>query len=106
MAMVVGRRVLSTYVTALAAGLDVATDDEAEDKERWTELGTAAFGDEDLHKAVIVGILDGDLAGWCEEQTTALRHALSQLLQAEEDWLGAARALMKIPMDGSSRWVW
>ena len=36
-------------------------------------------------------------------QTTVLRHLLSHLLQAEEDWEGAARALMQIPLEGGSR---
>lgn len=100
MAMVVGRRVLGAYVTSLTHDLGGQALAE-ENTEKWKQLGRSL--DDDTRKAVIEGVLDGDLAGWCEEQTTALRHGLSSLLQAEEDWLGAARALMKIPLDGSSR---
>lgn len=48
-------------------------------------------------------MLEPDLAGWCEEQTTTLRHALSLIRQKEEDWYGAARALMNIPLEGGGR---
>lgn len=108
MAMVVGRRVLGDYVTALAAGTDYRPTLAAEaddDRAKWDAAGLAAFsGRDDVRREVVEGVLAGDLAGWCEEQTTALRHVLSGILQRDEDWLGAARALMRIPLDGS-RWV-
>lgn len=39
-------------------------------------------------------------------KTTILRHLLSHILAAEEDWLGAAQALMKIPLEGGSRYTY
>ncbi|WOO80576.1 COP9 signalosome complex subunit 4 [Vanrija pseudolonga] len=105
MAMVVGRRVLGDYVAALAAGTDYRPTLAAEaddDRAKWDAAGLAAFtGRDDVRREVVEGVLAGDLAGWCEEQTTALRHVLSGILQRDEDWLGAARALMRIPLDGS-----
>lgn len=107
MAMVVGRRVLGAYVAALSSGLPVPPlADEAGDSAEWAERGKAAFtgeDGEDVRRKAIEGVLDTDPAGWCEEQTTALRHAYACILTNEEDWLGAARALMSIPLDGSSR---
>lgn len=111
MAMVVGRRVLGAFVSALSAGLGLPakpTAGEEDDGAKWTALGTAAFKGEqgeNTRREAIEGILAPDLAGWCEEQTTALRHALCAILIQDEDWLGAARALMKIPLEGGSRWV-
>lgn len=109
MAMVVGRRVLGAYVSALSSGLDVPTlPDEAGDNAKWSELGKTAFtseAGEDVRRAAIEGVLDSDPSGWCEEQTTALRHAYACILTRDEDWLGAARALMNIPLDGGSRYV-
>lgn len=36
-------------------------------------------------------------------QTTTLRHLQAELLEADEDWAGAARALARIPLEGGSR---
>ncbi|KAK1922282.1 hypothetical protein DB88DRAFT_390410 [Papiliotrema laurentii] len=118
--MAVGRRVLDSYVLALCAGSgfdikSVAGCTPAEDAgneqdiSHWTSLGTSAFGTdrgEEVRKDVVEGVVDGGAsAGWCDEQMTVLRHLSSHLLAKEEDWLGAARALMRIPMEGTSRVV-
>ena len=111
MAMVVGRRVLGAFVTALSSGLEVPApaddgEDETEERARWTEAGkvfTTSEENEEIRRTVIEQVLQPELAGWCEEQTTTLRHAHAAILMANDDWLGAARALMKIPLDGGSR---
>ncbi|WVQ94980.1 hypothetical protein IAU59_002072 [Kwoniella sp. CBS 9459] len=118
MAMVVGRRVLGAYVTALSAGTTLertgtaalSLDEEgAEDAPQWEQLGQKAFGGEpgaEIRRDVVDRVLGGgSTSGWCDEQTTVLRHLQSHLLQLEEDWLGAAKALMQIPLEGSSRLI-
>lgn len=40
-----------------------------------------------------------------EEQVTELRESLADLLEAEEDWTGAARVLQGIPLSGTNRIV-
>jgi COP9 signalosome complex subunit 4 len=113
MAMVVGRRVLGAFVSALSAGLELdltlegeSTDEDKAEVARWAEAG-AVFSKspeaEDVRRTVVEQVLQPELAGWCEEQTTALRHAHAAILMREEEWLEAARALMKIPLDGGSR---
>jgi COP9 signalosome complex subunit 4 len=111
MAMVVGRRVLGAFVTALSSGLDdvpTPTDEDGEgvaERARWTDAGNVfkAAEAEEVRRHVIEEVLQPELAGWCEEQTTLLRHAHAAILMHDEEWLDAARALMKIPLDGSSR---
>lgn len=128
MAMVVGRRVLGAYVSALCGGSgldrkDTAGADEVGDED-WRKAGEETFkseSGEELRKEVVEGVLgEGGMSGWCDEQvsfpirpyvvsfklnfqTTILRQLYAHLLEAEEDWLGAARALMQIPLEGGSR---
>lgn len=99
--LVVGRRVLGAFVAALTAGLGFEGDD---DEAKWATLGGVFKGREEERKAIIEGV-SGDNAGWCEEQTTRLRRAQSTILQNEEDWAGAADALIRIPLEGGSRCV-
>ncbi|WWC92001.1 uncharacterized protein L201_006955 [Kwoniella dendrophila CBS 6074] len=116
--MVVGRRVLGLYVISLCSGTSmekkgtasISLDEEGiNDKSRYEDLGTQAFKGEkgeEIRRDVVEGVLSGGgLSGWCDEQTTVLRHLHSHLLQLEEDWLGAARALMQIPLEGTSRLI-
>ncbi|ORY25436.1 putative COP9 signalosome complex subunit 4 [Naematelia encephala] len=118
MATVVGRRVLGAFVAALCAGsgmdkVESLTSSDVEegagDEEHWERLGKAAFEGEkgaEIRKEVVDGVLsDGARGGWCDEQVTALRHLQSYLLQLEEDWVGAARVLMQIPLEGGSRLI-
>ncbi|KLT39383.1 hypothetical protein CC85DRAFT_265478 [Cutaneotrichosporon oleaginosum] len=98
--LVAGRRVLGAFVAALTSGLM----HDAEDEAKWTTLGAVFAKHEGSRKAIIEGVL-GDYAGWCEEQTTRLRRAQSAILQNEEDWAGAADALIRIPLEGGSRLV-
>ncbi|WWC72296.1 uncharacterized protein I206_106258 [Kwoniella pini CBS 10737] len=118
MAMVVGRRVLGTYVLALSAGTSMIKsgtssltfDDEGSgDNDKFEQLGIQAFKSEkgeEARRDIVEGVLaGGNLSGWCEEQTTVLRHLYSHLLQLEEDWLEAAKALMQIPLEGTSRLI-
>lgn len=101
--MVVGRRVLGAFVLAITAGLGLEADDKDGDKAKWESAGGVFKDREDARKAVIEGVLEGESSGWCEEQTTLLRRAQSIILQNEEDWSGAADALIRIPLDGGSR---
>lgn len=112
--MVVGRRVLGAFVSALIAGVELPAtssgggEERDDDKAKWEAAGVRAFGrvegeDGAARKAVLEGVLQGESAGWCEEQTTVMRRAQSSILQNEEDWSGAADALMHIPLDGGSR---
>ncbi|KAK4689442.1 COP9 signalosome complex subunit 4, partial [Tremellales sp. Uapishka_1] len=115
MPMVVGRRVLGSFVKAICGGSGMTTavnlDEDAEDREKynWESLGAAAFGGdkgEEIRRETVEGVLsEGAIGGWCDEQTTILRHLLSHLLQKEEDWLAAAHALMRIPLEGGSRLI-
>ncbi|WVW86469.1 hypothetical protein I302_108517 [Kwoniella bestiolae CBS 10118] len=118
MAMVVGRRVLGSYVISLCAGTSMEKkgtsalpldEDLTNDQPRLEELGQEAFSGEkgeEVRRDVVEGVLGGGgLSGWCDEQTTVLRHLHSHLLQLEEDWLGAAKALMQIPLEGTSRLI-
>ncbi|WVQ83722.1 hypothetical protein IAT38_005866 [Cryptococcus sp. DSM 104549] len=118
MAMVVGRRILDCYVTALVAGTDLprtgtsalSMDEEGRaDAERWDTLGKAAFAGEEGRESrrdVVEGVLTtGGISGWCDEQTTVLRHLHSSLLEEEEDWENAAKALMHIQLEGVSRQI-
>jgi COP9 signalosome complex subunit 4 len=91
--------VLGAFVAALTASLGLQGE---EDEAKWAALGDVFKGREEDRKAVIEGVL-GDNAGWCEEQTTRLRRAQSSILQNEEDWAGAADALIRIPLEGGSR---
>ncbi|KAI9634212.1 putative COP9 signalosome complex subunit 4 [Dioszegia hungarica] len=116
MTMVVGRRVLGAYVMALCGGSTISEKDkkisggdEGGDESKWEEAGKAAFQGEkgeDVRREVVEGVLDAPgMAGWCDEQTTVLRKLYSEILQSDEDWIGAARALIKIPLEGGSRLV-
>ncbi|WWD19908.1 hypothetical protein CI109_104377 [Kwoniella shandongensis] len=118
MATVVGRRVLGAYVTALCAGTTLprtgtaalSLDEEgSSDVEKWDAIGKEAFNGtkgEEVRRDVVEGVLgQGGISGWCDEQITVLRHLHSHLLQLEEDWLGAAKALMQIPLEGTSRLI-
>ncbi|MBW0460447.1 hypothetical protein O181_000162 [Austropuccinia psidii MF-1] len=62
-----------------------------------------------LKKGLIQAILDEpNLSGRgvrFEEQVSSLRETLASLLEDDEDWSGAARALQAIPLDGSHRMV-
>lgn len=108
MAMVVGRRVLGAFVTSLCAGsgMDNAPGTEDAMETDWERLGKDAFGGDDDHvrMEVVKGVLETDgMGGWCEEQTTTLRHLYAHLLTQAEDWQGAAQALMAIPLEGGGR---
>ncbi|WVR09684.1 hypothetical protein IAU60_006759 [Kwoniella sp. DSM 27419] len=116
-AMVVGRRVLGAFVTAMCGGTSLerkgtaalAQDEEGSaDVNSWEEAGKAAFSGEhgaEVRRDVVEGVLAGGTNGWCDEQTAVLRHLYSHLLSLEEDWLGAAKALMQIPLEGTSRLI-
>ncbi|WWC95077.1 hypothetical protein V866_001929 [Kwoniella sp. B9012] len=118
MAMVVGRRVLGSYVIALCAGTSmdkkgtsaIPLDEElSNDQAKYEDLGERAFkseNGEEIRRDVVEGVLSGGgLSGWCDEQTTVLRHLYSHLLTIEDDFLGAAKALMQIPLEGTSRLI-
>lgn len=131
--MVVGRRVLGAYVMALCGGSGMSEQDQRvsggednEDVEKWEEQGKQAFKGEkgeEVRREAVEGVLGAQgMAGWCDEQvsstclhiiqyqelkcqTTVLRRLHAHILQQEEDWVGAARALTKIPLEGGSRYV-
>ncbi|KAL7420467.1 hypothetical protein Q5752_004417 [Cryptotrichosporon argae] len=110
MAMVVGRRVLGSLVIALAAGtgVDRAPAEDVEDAAKWAALGQQAFATDagaEVRRDAVDGIFEAETSGWCDEQTTTLRHLQSHLLATEEDWVGAARALQRIPLEGGSRLI-
>ncbi|KAI5452255.1 hypothetical protein NCC49_000819 [Naganishia albida] len=80
-------------------------------KEAWVPEDQAAF---EARKTVVTGILDAvgnsrsdsgsdGGRGWCDEQVTSLKHILSYILELEEDWLAAAKVLMAIPMETTTR---
>ncbi|KAJ9110776.1 hypothetical protein QFC20_002817 [Naganishia adeliensis] len=80
-------------------------------KEAWVAKDQAAF---EARKTVVNDILDAvgnarnDAGsdggrGWCDEQVTSLKHILSYILELEEDWLAAAKVLMAIPMETTTR---
>lgn len=114
--MAPGRKVLEAYVTALSGGSGFDTqsvpgvsssDLSAEEPANWAAMGGEAFKGEDgeeVRLKVVEGVLEGSVqAGWSDEQVVVLRSLFSHLLQKDEDWLGAARALAKIPLDSTSR---
>ncbi|GHJ86662.1 hypothetical protein NliqN6_3064 [Naganishia liquefaciens] len=80
-------------------------------KEVWDSKNAAAF---EARKEVVEGIigaaetLRNDAGsdsgrGWCDEQVTSSKHILSHILELEEDWLTAAKVLMGIQMETTSR---
>lgn len=114
--MASGRRVLEAFVTALSGGSGfdkksvpgiTSSDLSGEETAAWAGAGEEALKGEEGEEArskVVEGVLEGGVqAGWSDEQVVVLRFLNSHLLQKEEDWLGAARALTKIPLDGTSR---
>jgi COP9 signalosome complex subunit 4 len=89
MAMVVGRRVLGSYVAALCGGSGLNASGKEVDPtdisagaagsvtsgdEEWWKKGEEVFiGDEgeELRKAVVEGVLNpGGMTGWCDEQVS------------------------------------
>ncbi|WRT69944.1 uncharacterized protein IL334_006935 [Kwoniella shivajii] len=118
MTMYVGRRVLGLYITVLCAGTSMEKKGTAQlhlekrDEESistWEEIGKNAFQGEEngeIRKDVVEGVLNGGgISGWCDEQVTVLKHLYAHLLQLEDDWYGAAKALMQIPLEGTSRLI-
>ncbi|TYJ52145.1 hypothetical protein B9479_007270 [Cryptococcus floricola] len=114
---VLGRRVLGAFLVAVTAGTTlelkgtatIPLDEEGEgDKAKWEELGKQAFQGEkgeEARREVVEGILQGGNLGGSDEQVAVLRHLNSHLLTLEEDYEGAARALMAIQVDSGSRMV-
>ena len=79
MTMVIGRRVLSAFVTALCAGTGLPSkvmgDTEVEravDAGEWERLGREAFAGEkgrEVRGEVVDGVLgSGGVSGWCDDQ--------------------------------------
>lgn len=80
--MVVGRRVLGAFVTALCAGSGLPEPsrirsnevDEADDDAKWEKMGREAFAGEqgeDKRREVVEGVLSGGpTGGWCDEQVS------------------------------------
>ena len=72
--MVVGRRVLGDFVSALCGGAESAKKQSGGDEEeqKWAVTGKEVFDTEEgkvIRQEVVEGILTpGGLAGWCEEQ--------------------------------------
>jgi COP9 signalosome complex subunit 4 len=72
--MVVGRRVLGDFVSALCGGTDMqkkASGDDVEEEAQWAKIGKDVFEGEkggEIRREVVEGVLAGGLAGWCEEQ--------------------------------------
>ena len=130
-AIAVGRRALGAYAAALCGGSGLEDKYTSllvdgvgkEDHEKYGALGAATFASESGREArseVLEGLeLSSLRSGWHDEQvgwqpslqsrrglipqTTVLRHLQAHLLQQEEDWLAAARVLMTVPLEGTSR---
>jgi COP9 signalosome complex subunit 4 len=75
--MVVGRRVLGDFVSALCGGSELSkkqSGDDVEDGEKWAKIGQEVFETEEgkvIRQEVVEGLLSpGGLAGWCEEQVS------------------------------------
>lgn len=72
--MVVGRRVLGDFVSALCGGSELAKKQSGGDEEeqKWAKTGEQVFGTAEgkvIRQEVVEGVLTpGGLAGWCEEQ--------------------------------------
>jgi hypothetical protein len=72
--MVVGRRVLGDFVSALCGGSELAKKQSGGDEEeqKWAVTGKEVFDTEEgkaIRQEVVEGVLTpGGLAGWCEEQ--------------------------------------
>jgi hypothetical protein len=75
--MVVGRRVLGDFVSALCAGTELqrktnGSEDDVEEEAQWAKVGEEAFRGEkggETRQEIVEGVLSGGgLAGWCEEQ--------------------------------------
>ena len=77
--MVVGRRVLSDFASALCGGTDLQkkqVGDDAEEEAKWSKIGQDVFGTDEgkeQRQEVVEGVLTpGGLAGWCEEQASCV----------------------------------
>jgi hypothetical protein len=71
--MVVGRRVLGDFVSALCGGSELAKKQSSDEEEqKWAVTGKEVFDTEEgkvMRQEVVEGVLTpGGLAGWCEEQ--------------------------------------
>jgi len=80
--MVVGRRVLGDFVSALCGGTDLqkkqsGSGDDVEEEAHWAKTGEEVFEGEngaEIRREVVEGVLAGALAGWCEEQVRPIRN--------------------------------
>ncbi|ORX40506.1 putative COP9 signalosome complex subunit 4 [Kockovaella imperatae] len=108
--MVTARRVFDSLVLVLCAGTPLQTVKATEgEDEKWLEKGKNAFAGEnghELRREAVEGVREaGQGVTWCDEQMTTLSRLEAHLLEQEEDWLGAARALIRIPLEGTSRMI-
>jgi hypothetical protein len=76
--MVVGRRVLGDFASALCGGSEVAKKQSGDEEEqKWAVTGKEVFDTEEgkvIRQEVVEGVLSpGGLAGWCEEQVRRKR---------------------------------
>jgi hypothetical protein len=84
--MVVGRRVLGDFVSALCEGSELAKKQSGDEEEqKWAVTGKEVFDTEEgkvIRQEVVEGVLSpGGLAGWCEEQ---VRHPAGKGKVADE----------------------
>jgi len=84
--MVVGRRVLGDFVSALCGGSELAKKQSGDDEEqKWAVTGKEVFDTDEgksIRQEVVEGVLiPGGLAGWCEEQ---VRHPAGEGKVADE----------------------
>lgn len=111
--MVVGRRVLGAYVSALCGGTGLKkkpSTDDAQEEDNWAKVGEEAFrgdnGSEQRGEIVEAVLASEGLAGWCEEQVGRETSASPRLLAngADHDFEasagGAARSRRRV---GSGR---
>lgn len=75
--MVVGRRVLGSFVSALCGGISLerkSTNDDVDEEGKWDKLGSIAFSGQkgaEIRGQAVDGILESEnMAGWCEEQVS------------------------------------
>ncbi|KAN0059698.1 hypothetical protein ACQY0O_008270 [Thecaphora frezii] len=109
--LVVGRQALSLFAeeiaTAASAHAPARGGGEDDDTAQMQDGTIPAIADPDTRRRILQDALDRlqPRVLSFEEQASVLRSRLATLLEAEEDWIEAARVLQAIPLDSGHRSV-
>ncbi|EPQ29571.1 uncharacterized protein PFL1_02790 [Pseudozyma flocculosa PF-1] len=103
--LVVGRQALTLFAHEIASAAQLHKSSGAESE--MNDGSLPAIAEPDVRRRILEDALDKlqPRVLSFEEQASVLRSQLSSLLEAEEDWIEAARVLQAIPLDSGHRSV-